>query len=135
VVGDDVNQQQIELITNQTQWAASPIAELYKCRWQIQIFFREIKQLLHIKSFIGTFENAVLIQIWTALITILILKALKAMSKYRWHLSNLIAFIRLNLFVKIELQRWIDKPFEEISSPTSANLLQGLLFCNAEMNY
>ncbi|MFZ4800251.1 MAG: hypothetical protein ACOYMA_22365 [Bacteroidia bacterium] len=69
------------------------------------MFFREIKQLLHIKSFIGTSENAVMIQIWTALITILILKALKVMAKFKWHLSNLVAFIRLNLFVKINLQQ------------------------------
>ena len=128
VIWDEVNQQKIELITNQTKWAASTIAELYKCRWQVEIFFREIKQLLHIQSFIGTSENAVLIQIWTALITILILKALKAMSKYNWHLSNLVAFIRLNLFVKIELQRWLDKPFDDGKPPPANNPSQGVLF-------
>ncbi len=130
VIWDEVNQQKIELITNQTKWAASTIAELYKCRWQVEIFFREIKQLLHIKSFIGTSENAVLIQIWTALITILILKALKALAKYNWHLSNLVAFIRLNLFVKIELQQWLDKPFNDGKPPPTANPSQGLLFKN-----
>ncbi|MDW8274629.1 MAG: transposase, partial [Chitinophagales bacterium] len=124
----EVNQQKIELITNQMKWAASTIAQLYKSRWQVEIFFREVKQLLHIKSFIGTSENAVLIQIWTALITILILKALKALSKYNWHLSNLVAFIRLNLFVKIELQHWLDNPFDEGKPPPHANLSQGLLF-------
>lgn len=133
VVWDELSQQKIELITNQTQWAASTIAELYKCRWQVEIFFREIKQLLHIKSFIGTSENAVLIQIWTALITILILKALKAMSKYNWHLSNLVAFIRLNLFVKIELQRCLDKPFNQDKSPPTSNSLQGVLFENCTL--
>ncbi|HEY5392876.1 MAG TPA: hypothetical protein VIJ57_12210, partial [Hanamia sp.] len=86
-----------------------------------------IKQLLHIKSFIGTSQNAVMIQIWTALITILLLKALKAMAKFKWHLSNLVAFIRLNLFVKINLQQWIDKPFEEHNDPPSL-YLQGVLF-------
>jgi len=86
VIWDDVNKQTIELITNQMTWTANTISELYKSRWQIEIFFREIKQLLHIKSFIGTTENAVMIQIWTALITILILKVLKAMAKYKWHL-------------------------------------------------
>jgi len=93
----------------------------------VEIFFREIKQLLHIKSFIGTSENAVLIQIWTALITILILKALKAMAKFNWHLSNLVAFIRLNLFVKINLQLWLDKPFVEIDNSPPQNI-QGVLF-------
>jgi len=128
VVWDDINNQVIELITNQMTWSANTIGELYKSRWEVEIFFRDIKQLLHIKSFIGTSENAVLIQIWTALITILILKALKAMAKYNWHLSNLVAFIRLNLFVKINLQYWIDNPFEENNEPPPLNLLQGVLF-------
>lgn len=112
-VWDDENKQVIELITNQFNWSPNTIGELYKSRWQVEIFFRDIKQLLHIKSFIGTSENAVMIQIWTALITILILKALKAQSQFGWYLSNLVAFIRLNLFVKIDLQLWLDKPFQE----------------------
>jgi IS4 transposase len=111
----------------QIKWSCNTIAELYKSRWEVEIFFRDIKQLLHIKSFIGTSENAVMIQIWTALITILMLKALKAMAKYNWHLSNLVAFIRLNLFVKIDLQHWLDKPFEDNNSPPSINY-QGVLF-------
>jgi hypothetical protein len=127
-IWDDVNQQVIELITNQISWCANTISELYKSRWEVEIFFREIKQLLHIKSFIGTSENAVMIQIWTALITILILKALKAMAKFNWHLSNLVAFIRLNMFVKINLQQWIDKPFEIINESPQENYIQGILF-------
>jgi len=127
VVWDDVNNQTIEIITNQMTWTANTIGELYKSRWQVEIFFRDIKQLLHIKSFIGTSQNAVMIQIWTALITILILKVLKAMAKYNWHLSNLVAFIRLNLFVKIDLQLWLDKPFEEHDKPPN-EILQGALF-------
>jgi hypothetical protein len=127
VVWDDVNKQTIEIITNQMTWTANTIGELYKSRWQVEIFFREIKQLLHIKSFIGTSENAVMIQIWTALITILVLKALKAMAKFNWHLSNLVAFIRLNLFVKINLQLWLDKPFEDTAELELKNY-QGVLF-------
>jgi hypothetical protein len=126
-IWNDENQQVIEVITNQKTWTANTISELYKSRWQIEIFFREIKQLLHIKSFIGTSENAVMIQIWTALITILVLKMLKETSKYGWQLSNLVAFIRLNLFVKIDLQKWLDKPFEE--PPSKSQLItQGVLF-------
>ena len=126
-VWDDLNQQVIELITNHMTWAANTIGELYKSRWNVEIFFRDIKQLLHIKSFIGTSQNAVMIQIWTALITILMLKALKAMAKFSWNLSNLVAFIRLNLFVKINLQQWIDKPFEEYNDPP-LEFSQGILF-------
>jgi hypothetical protein len=126
-IWDDENGQVIELITNQMSWTASTISELYKSRWQIEIFFREIKQLLHIKSFIGTSQNAVMIQIWTALITILVLKYLKAIAKYGWRLSNLVAFIRLNLFVKIDLQKWLDKPFDD-DVPIPKKEYQGVLF-------
>jgi hypothetical protein len=68
-----------------------------------------------------------MIQIWTALITILILKYLKAIAKYNWYLSNLVAFLRINLFVKIELQKWLDKPFLKKEKPPD-NHLQGVLF-------
>lgn len=127
-IWDDKNKQTIELITNHMTWTANTISELYKSRWQIEIFFREIKQLLHIKSFIGTSENAVMIQIWTAMITILILKFLKAVAKYKWYLSNLVAFLRLNLFVKIELQKWLDKPFEEDIGKQADKYTQGVIF-------
>jgi len=102
----------IELITNQFSWTANTIGELYKARWEIENFFKEVKQLLKIKSFLGTSSNAVLIQIWTALITILIIKYLKACSKYGWHLSNLVSFLRLNLLVKMDLTKLLNKPFE-----------------------
>lgn len=126
-VWNEEKNQVIELITNQFNWSPNTISELYKSRWQVEIFFRDIKQLLHIKSFIGTSENAVMTQIWTALITILILKALKAQSIFEWHLSNLVAFIRLNLFVKIDLQKWLNKPFEEHIDPPPISI-QGVLF-------
>ena len=126
-VWDQENEQVIELITNNFKWSADTIGQLYKARWTIEIFFRDIKQLLHIKTFIGTSENAVKIQIWTALITILILKALKNIANHPWYLSNLVGFIRLNLFVKIELQKWLDKPF--IKPPDKAKYgTQGVLF-------
>jgi len=69
----------------------------------------------------------VLIQIGNALITIFILKALKAMAKYKWHLSNLVAFIRLNLFVKIGLKQWIDQAYEQHTKDPPV-IIQGVLF-------
>lgn len=126
-VWDEVNQQTIELITNNFKWSADTIGQLYKARWTIEIFFRDIKQLLHIKTFIGTSENAVKIQIWTALITILLLKALRGIANYPWYLSNLVAFIRLNLFVKIDLQKWLDSPFSKPQNIAKYGT-QGVLF-------
>jgi len=109
---DEKNKKTIELITNNLTWTASTIAELYKQRWMIETFFKELKQHLKIKSFIGTNENAMWIQIWTALITLLLLRYLKEIAKYAWSLSNLIAFLRMNLFVKIILMEWLNNPFK-----------------------
>lgn len=126
-VWDDENKQTIELITNNFKWSAYTISELYKSRWAIEIFFRDIKQLLHIKTFIGTTENAVKIQIWTALITILLLKLLRNLANHKWYLSNLVAFLRLNLFVKIDLFHWLDNPFDR-KPDKAAYGTQGALF-------
>ena len=126
-VWDEKNEQYIELITNNFTWSADTIRKLYKARWTIEIFFRDIKQLLHIKTFIGTSENAVKIQIWTALITILMLKMLRHIASHPWYLSNLVAFLRLNLFVKIDLFKWLNNPF--FIKPQKAKYgTQGVLF-------
>lgn len=92
-------------------WTAGIIAQLYKSRWAIEIFFKQIKTHLKIKTFVGTSTNAVEIQIWTALITILILKFLKLKSKFKWSLSNLITSIRLLLFSMTSLRQLLDEPF------------------------
>ena len=101
----------VQLLTNNFKLAASTIAELYKARWMIEVFFRNIKQLLKIKSFIGTSHNAVETQIWTALSTMLLLCWLKHIAGYKWGLANLVVSLRLNTFTKIELDRWLDEPF------------------------
>lgn len=128
VVYDPEKDQTIELITNQFNWTANTIGELYKARWDIEIFFKEIKQLLKIKSFLGTSANAVLIQIWTAMITMLILKYLKACAKYSWCLSNMVAFLRLNLFVKVDLATLMDTPFKPPGQPVESVYKQAHLF-------
>jgi IS4 transposase len=107
--------QELVFLTNHKQWTAATVAELYKERWNIEVFFKHIKTHLRIKSFVGTSENAVKIQIWTSLIAIVLLKALQQMAKYKWHLSNLINALRLHLFAKIELNQFINKPFEKSS--------------------
>ena len=100
-----------QLLTNNFKLSASTIAQLYKARWMIEIFFRNIKQLLKIKSFIGTSRNAVETQIWTALSTMLLLCLLKHIAKYKWGLANLVVSLRLNTFTKIELEKWLNEPF------------------------
>jgi len=111
VVWDPVGQREIVLLTNNMKLAASTIAAIYKQRWQIELFFKAIKQNLKIKTFVGTSVNAVHIQIWTALIAILLLKYLQMRSRLGWSLSNLVALLRLNLFVHRDLWAWIHEPY------------------------
>ncbi len=117
VVWDAKNEKTLEILTNQLTWTAETIAELYKERWQIETFFKTLKQLTKIKTFVGTTPNAVLIQIWTALISIMVLKYLKQLAKHNWSLSNLLALLKMNLFVKNDLQLWLDYPFETWDPP------------------
>lgn len=105
-------QQELEFITNNLTLAASTIAAIYKERWQIELFFKALKQNLKVKTFVGTSYNAVQIQLWTALISILLLKYLQFRSKCSWHLSNLVALLRLNLFTYRDLWKWINNPYE-----------------------
>jgi len=105
------------LITNQVHLGSSTIGQIYKDRWQIEIFFKALKQNLKIKTFVGTSANAVKIQIWTALIAMLILRFLQLRSKFNWSLSNLVALLRMNLFTHRDLWEWLDKPFDVLPVP------------------
>jgi IS4 transposase len=117
VVWDEVAEREIVLLTNNVQLAASTIAAIYKSRWQIELFFKALKQNLKIKTFVGTTPNAVRIQMWTALIAILVLKYLQMRSRLAWSLSNLLALLRLNLFVHRDLWAWVDEPFAPPPQP------------------
>jgi hypothetical protein len=107
----DAEDKEYVFLTNRLDLAAKTIAEIYRQRWQIELFFKAIKQNLKIKTFVGTSENALHIQIWTALIAILMLRFLQLSSTWGWSLSNLIAMIRLNLFTYRDLPKWLDEPF------------------------
>lgn len=105
-------QEVMVFVTNHPRLSAATIAEIYRDRWQIETFFKSIKQLLKIKTFVGTSENAVLTQIWTALIAMLLLRWLMLKSRYGWSLSNLVALLRQQLFVYRDLWAWLNQPFE-----------------------
>lgn len=110
-VWDEEKKEVIVLLTNHPGLGATTISSIYKDRWQIEIFFKTLKQNLKIKTFVGTSKNALLIQIWTALIAILILKYLRFRSQFNWSLSNLVAMLRYNLFTYRDLWEWLNKPF------------------------
>jgi hypothetical protein len=112
VVWDEQNKREIVLLTNHLGFGSTTIAAIYKDRWEIELFFKVLKQHLKIKTFIGTSENALKTQIWTALITILLIKYLQFKSRCGWALCRLVALLRLNLFSYRELWSWLDNPFE-----------------------
>ena len=103
--------EQLQFLTNHLTLAAATIADVYKDRWQIEIFFKLIKQNLHIKSFVGTSANAVWIQIWTALIAMLLIRFLQLKARFGWSFSNLVYFLRMNLLVYRDLWEWLNDPF------------------------
>jgi hypothetical protein len=104
-------QEELVLLTNRHDLGARTIAAIYKQRWQIELFFKALKQNLRIKTFVGTNANAVRTQIWTALIAIVLMKLLQFRSQLKWALSNLVALLRWNLFTYRDLWAWLDDPF------------------------
>ena len=116
-----------EFLTNSKELTAKEVADLYKQRWQIELFFKKIKQNLVIKSFVGTTENAVMTQIWTAAITILVLELMKRRSSYPWTFCRLVRYFRLNLMTHKCLRDWLNRP--DIKSWTDPpESVQGILF-------
>ena len=104
-------------ITNHHGLGASTIGAIYKDRWQIELFFKALKQNLKIKTFVGTSANAVKTQIWTALISMPLLRYLQLSSRFGWSLSNLVALLRMNLFTHRDLMAWLDEPFATPPDP------------------
>jgi hypothetical protein len=105
-------QEILVFFTNLIHLAASTVAAIYKDRWQVELFFKALKQNLKVKSFLGTSANAVKTQIWTALIAMLILKYLQMKARFGWSLSNLAALVRQQLFIFRDLWAWLDNPQE-----------------------
>jgi len=113
----------ISILTNNFTWSAKTIAQIYKERWQIELFFKAIKQQLKVKSFVGTSKNALLSQLWIALIAYLLLAYLKFKSKFAWSLYTLCSVLPTNLFARRNLWDWLNAPFH-VSSKSPPNMLQ-----------
>ena len=109
---DEASGQVLVFLTNHLTLAAATVAAVYKERWKIELFFKALKQNLRVKTFVGTSENALQTQIWTALIAILLFKYLQLKASFGWSLSNLVALLRQQLFVYRDLWDWIDNPFQ-----------------------
>ena len=100
---DAVTGKRYVFLTNNFKLAAKTIADIYKARWQVELFFKWIKQNLKIKSFVGSSKNAVLTQIWIAMCVYLLLAYLKFQSKLHKSLQQILRLLHLNLFEKRDL--------------------------------
>ena len=118
----------ISILTNNFTWSAKTIAQIYKERWQIELFFKAIKQQLKVKSFVGTSKNALLSQLWVALIAYLLLAYLKFKSKFSWSLYTLCSVLPTNLFARRNLWDWLNAPFHERSKAPPEILQQEFAF-------
>lgn len=101
----EVNGEKREMtfLTNNTKWAASTICEQYRARWGIEVFFKELKQTLQLADFIGTNENAVKWQIWTGLLTHLLLHYLKFLSGWNKAFSRLVGIVRSAVWMNLDI--------------------------------
>ncbi|MBN1594908.1 IS4 family transposase [candidate division FCPU426 bacterium] len=120
VAKDPETKKRVVLLTNQFDWSPATIAAIYKDRWQIEIFFKTLKQQLKVKSFVGTSENALLSQLWTALIAYLLLSYLKFTSKFQWSLYTLSSIVPTNLFSRRDLWDWLNNPYKVSAGPNWA---------------
>ena len=105
-------EESIVFLSNLLAFGATTIAAIYKDRWQVELFFKALKQTLKIKTFVGTSANAVRTQVWIALIAMLVLKYLQLKSTFSWSLSTLAALLRQQLFFYRDLWVWLDDPFQ-----------------------
>ena len=109
---DEERRRTLVFLTNHMKLAAATIAEVYKNRCQIELFFKALKQSCKVKTFVGTSANALKRQVWTALIAMLLVKILHMRSSFGGHLSNFMVLLRQQLFVYRDLWKWIDDPFQ-----------------------
>jgi transposase len=113
-IWDKEKEREVAFLTNHLDFGPTTIGRIYKERWQIELFFKSLKQLLQVKTFVGTSANALKTQIWTALIAILLLKYLQLRARLKWSLSNLAALIRQQLFVYRDLVALLN---EQLQAP------------------
>jgi IS4 transposase len=109
-------------LTNNFRLAASTIAQIYKARWQVELFFKWIKQNLKIKAFLGTSKNAVMTQIWIAMCVYLMLAYIKFLSKSALSLQQIIRLLQLNLFDRRPLQELLEPGQNQINTTNTTTI-------------
>ena len=107
---DSENSRLFEFITNNFVLTAEKIALIYKKRWQIELLFKQLKQNFPLKYFLGDNENAIEIQIWTAMLANLLITLIKSNVKRKWAFSNLVSIIRQQLMSYIDIYKFLEDP-------------------------
>ena len=117
---DPVTKNRYVFVTNNTTWVAQTIADIYKSRWQIELFFKWIKQHLKVKRFAGRSKNAVMTQLWVAMCMYLLLAYLKFVMRLRWSLHQMLQVLQLNMFERRPLQDLFTTP--SLPAPSGSQL-------------
>ena len=106
----EVEGKEVEMVflTNHLEWSASSVADLYRCRWSIEVFFKQIKQTLQLSDFLGHSANAVRWQVWTALLVYLLLRYQAFLSRWNHSFTRLFAIVRSVLWRKLDLRALLD---------------------------
>ncbi len=100
----DGQEREMTFLTNNLEWSPRSVADLYRCRWQIEVFFKQIKQTLQLGDFLGHNANAVRWQVWTALLTYALLRYLSYLSKWAHSFTRLFTILRAALWQKFDLR-------------------------------
>jgi len=108
---------EMEFITNNEQWAPSSICDLYKSRWAIEVFFKQLKQTLQLKDFLGNSENAVRWQLWMAMLAYILLRFIKDNSKWTGSFARLFTCVRAALWCRDDLYKLLKKCLRCRSKP------------------
>ena len=120
---DTEHNKELIFLTNNFDLPALTIAELYRCRWQVELFFKWIKQHLRIKAFYGTTENAVKTQIWIAITVYVLVAIVKKRLKIEASLYTILQILSLTLFEKTSLNQLLKNPKLQANTPENDNQL------------
>jgi hypothetical protein len=120
---DEATDKRLGFFTNNFELPALTIAQLYKCRWQVELFFKWIKQHLRIKAFFGTNENAVKTQIWIAISVYVLVAIVKKRLGVKASLYTILQILSLTLFEKVQLDQLLnDRALQILDDPSSNQL-------------
>lgn len=108
IVEVDGQEREMTFLTNNLDWSPRSVADLYRCRWQIEVFFKQIKQTLQLADFMGHNANAVRWQVWTALLVYVLLRYLSYLSKWAHSFTRLFTILRAVLWAKLDLLKLLD---------------------------